>query len=286
MKRLHWAVVVVITVVVLVAETGFADLIVARATKKWGTVTLERNGVDQPFVNGMDIENGDIIKTDRGSGAVYELLDKDGIPFGEEEVFGLPGPDGCADAPGDKGRAEAELRAKIIAGEKKRIITIVKKGTTKFDTNPGGEEKAKSHEVKLPGAIARKKGTEYAISYEVDIDQTSLSTLDGLVEIDNIEYSSLPDFYFTDPGNKSDDTLNFDVILGLTNMTNGAFDLLGAGNAVDVGAGYYSIVASPPSTPLLGKAPIHDADGGLSPEPATIGLLVIGGLVMLRHRNR
>ena len=34
MKRLHWTVVVVITVVVLVAETGFADLIVARATKK------------------------------------------------------------------------------------------------------------------------------------------------------------------------------------------------------------------------------------------------------------
>ena len=63
-------------------------------------------------------------------------------------------------------------------------------------------------------------------------------------------------------------------------------DLLGAGNTVEVNADFYSIALSPPGTPLPGKAPIHMEKGGLSPEPATMSLLALGGLAVLRKRRK
>ena len=275
----------IIVVVFLAADASFASMVVGRATRSWGNVTVKRDGSTIPFVDGMDLEDGDEISTDRRSGAVYELLDRFGMAVVEEEIFGLPGPNGCADAPGDEGCGRVKIRARNVSPTERRIISDVKQGTTRTKTLPGGEEAAKRHEILIKYAAARTKGTEFALSFDPGLDQISLSTLDGLVEFDNIEYSSLPDFYFTDPGNKCEETLNLDVVLTLTTETVGLFDLLGAGNAVDVYADYYSIVASAPISPLIGKAPIHDLPGGLSPEPATMSLLAFGGLALLRRKK-
>jgi len=272
-------------VVCFTAGTSVADLVVGKAVRSWGDAKVERDGSDIPFTDGMDLKDGDKIKTERGSGAVFELLDPYGVPITEEEVFGLPGPKGCADAEGERATGLIHIEMKQIAPDKERIVIQVKKGTVRSKTKPGMEAKAKFLEILLKEALLNKKGTELAASYDLGSDQTSLSTLSGLVEFDNIEYSTLPDFYFTDPGNKCEDTLNLNLVLNLTSETVGLFDLLGAGNSVDVSGGYYSIVASPPSTPLPGKAPIHDLPGGLSPEPASMSLLALGGVALLRRRS-
>jgi len=270
----------------LTADTIFAGIVVGKAGRSWGDAKVERGGSDIPFTEGMDLQDGDKIKTERHSGAVFELHDRFGVPITEEEVFGLPGPKGCADAEGDRGKGLIIIKKKDIGTDKRRVVIQVKKGTVKSKSKPGREIPAKLVEILIKEALLKKKGTDLAASYDLGSDQTSLSTLSGLVEFDNIEYSTLPDFYFTDPGNKCEDTLNLNLVLNLTSETIGLFDLLGAGNSVDVSGGYYSIVSSPPSTPLPGKAPIHDAPGGLSPEPATMGLLALGGAALLRRRRK
>jgi len=275
-----------VAVVFLVAEVSFADMIVGRASRSWGDVKVERDGSDIPFTDGMDLKKGDIIKTGRSSGAVFELLDPYGNPITEEELFGLPGPKGCADAEGERATGLIHIKMKPITPDKERIVIQVKKGTVKSKTTPGKEAESKMVEILLKEALLKKKGTDLAASYDLGSGQTSLSTLSGLVEFDNIVYSSLPDAYFTDPFNKCEDTLNLDFVLNLTSETVGVFDLLGAGNSVDVAGGYYSIAASPPSAPLPGKAPIHDAEGGLSPEPATMVLLAVGACLPLFRRKR
>ena len=275
-----------VAVVFLAAEASFADMIVGKAKSSWGDVKVERDGSDIPFTDGMDIKKGDKIKTERHSGAVFELLDPYGNPITEEEVFGLPGPNGCADADGERATGLIHIKMKQIAPDKERIVIVVEKGTVRSKTKPGKEVESKLVEILLKKGVLKKKGTDLAASYDLGSDQSSLSTLSGLVEFDNIEYSTLPDAYFTDPGNKNADTLNLDFVLLLTSETVGVFDLLGAGNSVDVAGGYYSIVASPPSAPLPGKAPIHDAPGGLSPEPASMSLLALGAAALLRRRRK
>ena len=272
-------------VVAAPAGTSLAGMIVGTATKSWGTVKVQRGGTEIPFVVGMGLEDGDRIKTERNSGAVCDLHDRSGAPVLELEVFGLPGAKGCADAEGERGKAEAQIKAKEQI-DKRKVIAKVKQGTVKGKTKPGKEAEAKLIEIIAKKAIAKKKGTEYAITYDLDSDLTSLSVLDGIVEFDNIEYGSLPDSYFTDPLNKSDATLDLDVVLGLATGTTTVSDLLGADNTVEVLGGYYSLVASAPSGPLAGKAPIHALPGGLSPEPATMGLLALGAVAVLRRRRK
>jgi len=274
----------IVAVLFLPPGTSFAAMIVGTATGSWGTVTVTRGGSNIPFVIGMDLEDGDVIKTERRSGAVYELYDISGVPILREEIFGLPGPKGCADAEGDRGEGEVLIRGKNRDG-KRRLISEVQKGTIKGETKPGHELEAKLEEIIAKKGIVRKKGTEYAITYDLGSDLTSLSTLDGLIAFDNIEYATLPDIYFTDPLNKSDDTLDLGFILGLTSDTVSVSDLLGAGNSVNVSGGYYSLVASAPSAPLPGLAPIHSLPGGLSPEPASIGLMMLGGVAMFKRRR-
>ncbi len=50
-----------------------------RATIKRSNVAVKRGGSTIPFIDGMDLEDGDEISTDRHSGAVYELLDRNGV---------------------------------------------------------------------------------------------------------------------------------------------------------------------------------------------------------------
>jgi MYXO-CTERM domain-containing protein len=169
---------------------------------------------------------------------------------------------------------------------KDRIVSNVIKGTVRSKTLPGVDEAKVSHEILVKDSIARKKGTEVAISYEPDSDDVFLSTLSGAVDFDNIDYVLLPSVYFTDPGDPCADTLNLDLLMSFTDDTTGLFDILAAGNAVEVGAGYYSSVASPPLVPMLGKAPIHEMEGGLSPEPMTLALLGLGVPALLRRRRR
>ena len=276
----------VVVVICVGADSSFASMIVGKATRSWGDVKVERGGSDIPFTPGMDLEDGDKVKTEGNSGAEYELFDRNGEPILREEIFGLPGTKGCADAEGERGTGLVELQRRNITEEIARIISKLSKGTVMTKTLPGQDAKSKFHEILAKKGLIKKKGTELALSYDLGSDQTSLSTLSGLVGFDNVEYSTLPDFYFTDPFNKSDETLNLDVVLALTTPTVGLFNLLGAGNAVNVSADYYSIVASAPISPLIGKAPIHDLPGGLSPEPATMGLLAIGGVVLLRRRKQ
>ena len=276
---------VMIAVIGLATAAAPADMLVGRAVRSWGTATVERDGSDIPFTVGMDLEDGDVIKTERNSGAVYELYDRYDVPFAEEEIFGLPGPGGCADADGDRGKGRVKIRARN-RGSKRRIISKIKRGTTRTRTLPGGEDADKYHETIANRGLARKKGTELAMSYDEGSDLTSLSVLSGLVAIDNIDYASLPDGYFTDPFDKSADTLDLGVVLLATSETTSVSDLLGAGNSLDVGGGSYATVASAPTGPFGGRAPIHDAPGGLSPEPATMGLLAIGAVALLRRRSR
>lgn len=271
-------------VVLALPGTSFAGLIIGSATGSWGSATVERGGSDIPFTVGMNLEDGDVIKTERNSGAVYELYDRNGVPIVEEEIFGLPGAKGCADADGERGKAKVEIKGRNLA-DKRKVVSKIEQGTIKAKTKPGGEDKAKYYEIIAKDGIAKKKGTEYAITYDLGSNLTSLSTLDGIVEFDNIEYASLPDLYFTDPSNKSDATLNLDAVLILAGGTASVSDLLGAGNTVEVSGGYYSLVASPPSSPLSGLAPIHALPGGLSPEPGTLILLGLGGLAMLKRRQ-
>ena len=100
MERLFRTMLGTVVVLLLTGSTAFAAMIVGEAKSSWGTVTVKRGGSSLPFVPGMDLEDGDEIETDRKSGAVYELLDRNGEPILREEIFGLPGPDGCADGPG------------------------------------------------------------------------------------------------------------------------------------------------------------------------------------------
>jgi len=274
-----------LVVLSLTAGTSFADIIVGTATRSWGTAKVERDGSDIPFTPGMDLKDGDKIKTERNSGAEYELFDRNGVPIVKEEIYGLPGTKGCADAEGERGKGLVEIRRENISPGIARIISEVIKGTAKTKTKPGKEAESKYHEMIARQGVIKKLGTELALSYDLGSDQTSLSTLSGLVGFDNIEYDTLPDAYFTDPFNKCYETLNLDFVLTLTTPTVGLFNLLGAGNAVNVSADYYSIVASPPSAPVLGLAPIHKLPGGLSPEPATMALLALGGVALLRRKK-
>ena len=275
----------ILIVLFLTTGTTVADMVVGTAVSSWGTAKVERDGSEIPFTDGMELRHGDKIKTERNSGAIYELLDRFGDPIVREEIFGLPGAKGCADAEGERGRGLIELRRREIGTDKRRIISIVRKGTIRSRTKSGKENESKLQEFLGKRGVAKKKGTELAISYDLGSDQTSLSVLSGWVEFDNVDYDSLPDMYFTDPMNKSDETLNFGVLLSFTSETVGISELLGAGNDVNVVTDYYSIVSSPPSTPLPGKAPIHDAPGGLSPEPGTLALLAMGAVGLLRRRH-
>jgi len=280
-----WRLAAIAAVVCLAAGVGLADIVLAKAKSSWGTVKVERSGSDQDFVSGMDLENGDIVKTERKSGAVIEWLDRNGEVIGEESVYGLPGPDGCADADGDRGKSKIKIRGKNKPGNKRKTITELRKGTTLFKTRPGKEQQAKDHFVVDKRSVLKKKGTEVAMTSDSLLDQSSLSTLEGSADFDNIEWTSLPDGYFTDPFDKSFETIILDVVLTAASDVFDVSDILGAGNAVEVNTDFYSIAMSPPSTPLPGLAPIHKKEGGLCPEPATL-LLLAGGAVALMRRKR
>ncbi|MCD4670468.1 MAG: hypothetical protein K8S14_08475, partial [Actinomycetia bacterium] len=174
--------------VCLVTNESLAGIIMAEAEGSWGTVKVERNGSDQDFVDGMGLEDGDIIKTDRKSGAIIKWLDSNGEVFGEERFFGLPGPDGCADADGDRGKSKAEIKGKNKPGNLRETITKIEKGTSLFKTEPGKELQAKNHFIINKKTVVKKKGTEYALTYDLVSGQSSISTLDGAVDFDNIEW--------------------------------------------------------------------------------------------------
>ena len=278
-----WTIVVIGAAVCLAAGTSPADTILAKAGDSWGNVKVKRDGGEIPYTKGMDLKDGDEIETGRNSGAKLEWLDRGGEVFGEESIYGLPGDKGCADAEGERGKARVRIKGKDRGPDKRKTVSKLIEGTSKFEKKPGKD--SKDHEVIIRKGIARKKGTECAISYDIGSLEGSLSTLDGAVELDNIVWASLPALYFTDPGNKSFDTLNLDMVLGFTSDVVSCSDILGAGNTVDVNAGYYSILSSPPSAPVAGLAPIHALPGGLCPEPATLALLALGGLALIRRKR-
>jgi hypothetical protein len=284
--KFSWRFAAIGVVVCLAAGTSFADTIMATAKTSWGTVKVTRDGIDINFISGMELKSGDIIKTNRKSGAIIEWKDRTGETFAEEEFFGLPGEKGCADAEGERGEAKAEIKGKDKPDNKRETISKVEKGTSRIKTVPGKEEKAKDHFAINKKTVVKKIGTEYALTYDLGSELSSLSTLAGSVEFDNIEWTSLPSSYFTNPSDKSFDTLNLDAILSLSGGIVDILDVLGAGHTVTVSADFYSIAASPPSTPAPGKAPIHLQPGGLSPEPATLSLLILGGLAVLRRRRK
>ncbi len=147
--------------------------------------------------------------------------------------------------------------------------------------------KEKDFKVKTTAEACEGRGTELTVLHDPEGQMTELTSHEGSVPFDNIDYLALPDGFFTDPGNKGPDTLDMDAVIDSMDDEADLVEVLGAGNAVDVEAGYYATCAtgSAPAAPLPGIAPTHSLPGGECPEPATLGLLSLGAVALLKRRR-
>ena len=269
MVRVYLHVLGVCLVVLLMGKTSFADVAIARAIRLDGSATITRAGAEIPFAVGMDLEVGDQIVTDYRSIAGFSMLDSAGDAFADIMMFGLAGPGGCATAGGGLSSASGTLTS---GGS-----ISLSQGTVKH-RGRGLLGPTEVFTVKTPTTTAGVRGTNFATSHNPVPGLSSLSTLEGTVDFDSIVYGDLPDEFFTDPGNKSNETLDMDAVVAATDETTSIFDLLASGNAVTVEGGFYStcLDGGTPTTPAPGLAPEHALPGGLCPTPGAVVLGMIG----------
>lgn len=291
-QRLIW-IVLPFALMSLTATTGNAEVI-GRTFYLVGDATIWRAGSPIPFVQGMDILDGDGIETERLSVAGILLYDELGEVATEMKMFGMPaitggdagggGGSGCAGAPGNQGKTKLQIYLENYRRPNNPLPIVIDltRGNVKVKSRKLSDKK--DYRVKSPSWVSGVRDTEFTLLHDAETGLGELTVHEGTVIADNIDYLALPDEYFTDPGNKGSDTLDLNAVIDDTDLSTSIVDLLGAGNAVDVNAGYYSTCAlgSAPAAPSPGIAPTHALPGGECPEPATLCLLGLGGLALLR----
>ena len=262
------ALVVTLSMIGLVLCGGPASAwpIVGNVTSLEGTGEIERGAQFLDVFVGMGIESGDIIETHENSHIGFDLLDPDSGEVLTQDVTCSPGKASPKAPENPLFKKHPLLR--LLKGKVRSKVKKLKPGKDFY------KNRIKHY------YIAGTRSTEF--TFGGDPGSAQLSVYEGSVAFDNIEWVSLPDRYFTDPSDKGLLTLDLDVVVEDVTETTGLVDLLGAGNAVLVDAGYFSVGVNggPPTPPELGAAPGH---GECVPEPSGLDLI---GLAMLAVRRR
>jgi len=176
-----------------------------------GTVNVVRGDEKFTIKCGTVIKTGDLIETDKNSRVIIKFHDGTSISIGEE--------------------SKVQITKKIVSLKVSRNLLKLLKGKVRSKVRrlkPGS-----SYKVITRTGASGVRGTEFIVSSSLDED--IFAVVEGELEVDNIIWSSLPDFLFTDPLHKNLWTLDPIKVLD--------FDYnLGAGNAVVVSKNQYTII--------------------------------------------
>lgn len=156
-----------------------------------------------------------------------------------------------------------------------------------------GEDKKESLRSVVAGGL---RGTTYLFTEDPVAGWAEYSVLDGLVEIDGIDWDVLPDEYFTDPTNKNIETIDLARVYQDVTDETSFVDVIGIGTPLLLEAGYWTHIDSgqPPSPPQPGVAPsqrdfvyyVTPCNVPVSiPEPSTMLLLGAGVVVLIGMRR-
>lgn len=156
-----------------------------------------------------------------------------------------------------------------------------------------GEEKK---ERVTPTAVLGIRGTIYLFTEDPVAGWEEYSVLDGLVEIDGIDWDVLPDEYFTDPTNKNIETIDLARVYQDVTDETSFVDVIGIGTPLLLETGYWAHIDSgqPPTPPQPGVAPsqrdfvyyVTPCNVPVSiPEPSTMLLLGAGVVVLIGMRR-
>lgn len=159
-------IVVIIAIILAVVLTGKKDgYRVLKVENLSGNVTLERDEKGHDIFKGMSLKSEDCVTT--GEESNVELL-----------------------ADSDKHiLAEANTRFSLVAtgNEKNGNITInLEYGTSLYELENKLPEDSE-FEVHTPNAIAAVRGTTFKVSYDKDINQTTVEVIEGVVEVETSE---------------------------------------------------------------------------------------------------
>lgn len=163
-------IVAIIAIVLAIVLTGKDDgYRVLKVENLSGNVTLERDAKGQEIFKGMSLKSEDCVTT--GEASNVELL-----------------------ADSDKHiLAEANTRFSVVTtgNEKKGKIKIdLEYGTSLYELDnklPEGSE----FEVHTPNAIAAVRGTTFKVNYDVNLNQTTIEVIEGVVEVKTSEDSQM-----------------------------------------------------------------------------------------------
>lgn len=150
-----------------------------------------------------------------------------------------------------------------------------------------GEYKEELH----PTGTIGIRGTTYLFTEDPVAGWVEYSVLDGLIEIDGIDWDALPDEYFTDPTHKSIETIDLARVYQDVTDETSFVDVMGISTPLLLEAGYWTHIDSgqPPTPPQAGIAPsqrdfvyyVTPCNVPVSiPEPSTMLLLGAGVVVL------